>query len=234
MSLKGKLYKHHTYFITLAIFLLMFTLMLTTACEKDGSDSDTESDTENVEEEIPAEKPVIYLYPEVETAVHVELDFLGDLMTTYPEYNGGWDVIASPEGRLVETTSNQEYSYLFWDGTSDYEWKIEKGFVVKGEDTAEFLREKLTLLGLEPREYNEFIVYWLPRMAHNKYNLIYFPDKEYTDQATLNITPEPDSLIRVFMVFKPLEKEIQIEEQKLLSKKRNGFAVIEWGGTELK
>ena len=42
-----------------------------------------------------------------------------------------------------------------------------RGFVVRGSDTAAFLREKLAYMGLTPREYNEFIVYWLPRMQNN-------------------------------------------------------------------
>ena len=128
MSEKRNTNKHHTYFIAFLIMLLIFTLVLMTACSKDSSDADTEkdTDTESSEEEIPTEKPVIYLYPQVETEVHVELDFSGQLMTTYPKYNDGWDVVATPEGRLVEKDSHLEYSYLFWDGSSDYEWHIEK------------------------------------------------------------------------------------------------------------
>ncbi|MBU3143847.1 hypothetical protein [Clostridium sp. CF012] len=47
-----------------------------------------------------------------------------------------------------------------------------KGFVVKGSETEKFLQEKLEYLGLTPKEYNEFIVYWLPVMKENKYNLL--------------------------------------------------------------
>jgi len=101
------------------------------------------------------------------------------------------------------------------------------------EDTVDFLRGKLSYMGLTPKEYNEFIVYWLPRMEKNKYNLIYFPEKEYSEQAKLTISPKPDSIIRVFMVFKPLKEKIEIEEQILQSNEREGFTVVEWGGTEL-
>ena len=38
-------------------------------------------------------------------------------------------------------------------------------------------------MGLTPREYNEFIVYWLSKMQHNAYNLIAFQGSEYTDHA---------------------------------------------------
>ena len=40
------------------------------------------------------EKPVIYLYPETETEVTVQLDFDGELTCTYPAYDNGWTVTA--------------------------------------------------------------------------------------------------------------------------------------------
>ena len=80
---------------------------------------------------------------------------------------------------------------------------------------------------------NEFIVYWLPRMEHNAYNLITFQGKAYTDTAKLDITPAPDSMLRVFMAYKPLEDSVDIEPQQLETFERKGFTVVEWGGTEL-
>lgn len=46
--------------------------------------------------------------------------------------------------------------------------------MVEGEKTAAFLERVLSEMGLVPREYNEFIVYWLPKMQNNAYNLITF------------------------------------------------------------
>ena len=111
---------------------------------------------------------------------------------------------------------------------------MSEGFVVKGEDTKEFLQEKLEYMGLTAKEYNEFIVYWLPKLQENKYNLIYFAGEEYNENAKLEITPTPDSILRVMMVYKPLDKHIEIKEQKLEKWERKGFAVVEWGGTEVK
>jgi hypothetical protein len=89
-------------------------------------------------------------------------------------------------------------------------------------------------MGLTPKEYNEFIVYWLPQMQGNKYNLIHFEGEKYEEIAKLNITPKPDSLLRIFMVYKALDKPVKVEEQKVISFKREGFTVVEWGGTEIK
>ena len=36
------------------------------------------------------------------------------------------------------------------------------------------------------------------------------------------------------MLYKPLNKRIDVEEQNLNGLERNGFTVVEWGGTELK
>ncbi|MBF4691535.1 hypothetical protein [Fusibacter ferrireducens] len=214
--------------------LLMITIVLTTACAKKDSDSDVDAEKagEQPKEEL-EEKPVIYLYPEAEAEISVKLDYLGKLTCTYPKYNEGWHVIASPDGTLHDPINQYEYSYLYWEGVSDYEWPMDQGFVVRGEDTASFLREKLSYLGLIPKEYNEFIVYWLPRMENNKYNLITFPTEDYSGQAKLDITPTPDCLIRVFMVFKPMAEEIEIEEPVLIPNSRSGFTVVEWGGSEI-
>jgi len=71
-------------------------------------------------------------------------------------------------------------------------------------------------------------------MQDNRYSLIHFAGKEYTDTAPLNITPKPDSMLRVFMEYKPLDEKIAIPPQKITPFERKGFAVVEWGGTEIK
>lgn len=182
----------------------------------------------------PAKKPVIYLYPQQTMKVDVQLDYDGELICTYPQYQNGWSVIAQSDGTLKDVKTGKEYSYLFWEGVSDVEYDLSKGYVVKGEDTAEFLQVKLAEIGLTPREYNEFIVYWLPMMQNNPYNLITFQGDVYTNSAVLDIQPEPDSVLRVFMAYKALKKSIEIEEPQITPFKRKGFAAVEWGGTEVK
>ena len=176
------------------------------------------------------EKPVIYLYPNEPTDITVCLNYDGVLDFTYPAYHDGWNVTAYPNGTLINHRDGKEYSYLFWEGHGEADYDLSKGFVVKGEDTVDFLQEKLSYMGLTPREYNEFIVYWLPRMQNNKYNFITFQGEAYTDTAELVITPAPNSVLRVFMAYMPLDEPIEIEEQTLSPFTRTGFTVIEWGG----
>lgn len=179
-------------------------------------------------------KPVIYLYPEQELDVHVQVNFPNGYFTcTYPEYDNGWNVTAYPDGSLINYADGREYSYLYWEGVVETEFDMSRGFVVRGQDTANFLQEKLAYLGLTPREYNEFIVYWLPRMQNNPYNLITFQTSAYDEAAPLVVSPQPDSMLRVFMAYQPLDAYVSVPEPTLETFQREGFCVIEWGGCEI-
>lgn len=180
-----------------------------------------------------AYKPVIYLYPEMETDVSVKLNLDGKLTCTYPAYNTGWQVTAAPNGTLTDA-KGQTYNYLYWEGETNARWDMTEGFCVKGEDTAAFLEEALAKLGLNRKEANEFIVYWLPLMEQNPYNIISFQTDIYTDAAELQIDPAPDTLIRVFMAWKAADSFVELPAQELTAPERTGFTVVEWGGTETK
>ena len=183
-------------------------------------------------EEIYYDKPVIYLYPEKETEVSVKLELAGELTCTYPAYENGWRVTAQPDGTLTDE-KGQTYNYLYWEASGAGDYDFSQGFCVKGTDTSAFLEEALEKLGLNRREANEFIVYWLPLMEENPYNIISFQHEAYTQKAKLDISPAPDSLIRVFMTWYASDNAVEIPPQKLNAPERTGFTVVEWGGSQL-
>ena len=181
------------------------------------------------------DKPIIYIYPTEETEVSVELGNPEKLTHTYPKYKNRWEVIAKPNGDLQDLKTGRNLYALYWEGINTVKSNMEEGFIVKGEDTIKFLEEKLEILGLSEREQEEFIVYWLPKLESNKYNYIRFETiEEINENMPLEINPKPDTLIRVVMEFKGLNKPIKVQEQKLESPTRKGFTVVEWGGTEIK
>lgn len=194
-------------------------------------------DDENIYEGSGMAKPVIYLYPEEKTDVNVQINtekMNGTLDITYPKYSAtGWNVTAFPDGKLIDRSTNKTYNYLFWEGTSLKQWHFPDGFIVKGEDSADFLEEKLSYMGLLPNEYNDFIVYWLPLLSKNEYNLVRFVNEEYNRDVPLIITPQPESILRIYMVFEELKSPIIIPQQKLQKFERKGFTVVEWGGTQI-
>ena len=178
-------------------------------------------------------KPVIYLYPDKTLEVSVKLAF-DNITCTYPEYDeDGWKVTAYPDGALTDHQGNK-YSYLFWEGMTKTEFDFSEGFCVKGSDTAEFLRWALSEQGLDPKECNDFIVYWLPEMQDNDYNIISFQGEAYEQLAPLDITPAPDNIKRVFMAYYPSTGKKEIPPQALTGFDRSGFTVVEWGGVCVK
>lgn len=177
-------------------------------------------------------KPVIYLYPEEKTEVSVSLELDGELTCTYPAYEGGWKVTACPDGTLTDQ-KGQSYNYLYWEGIAAHDFDFSQGFCVPGSETAAFLEEALENLGLNRREANEFIVYWLPLMEGNPYNVISFQQECYTEGAVLEIEPAPDSLLRVFMAWYASDEAVEIPTQGLSAAEREGFTVVEWGGSQI-
>jgi len=180
-------------------------------------------------------KPVIYLYPKQAMEVSVTLKPRGAyFIETIPEYNDGWRVLAQPDGTLTDLIGGGEYPYLFWEAVHEAPWpRLTKGFIVARGDLAGFLEEKLAYMGLIPAEYEEFIEFWLPKLARNEYTLIHFAGKEYEERYPLEIAPAPDSLLRVFMVTKAAKGDERIPPQSLAPFERRGFAAIEWGGMML-
>lgn len=239
----------------LILLLLAFVLLaccgcqpITDAAEETSSSAEsmdttettsslTEQSSETTEttlgfEDFTFAKPVIYLYPEEKTEVSVRIEWEGALDCTYPLYQDGWHVLASPDGTLENLSDGRTYSYLFWDGHMDADFDMSRGFVIKGEDTASFLQNILYRMGLTESEANDFIVYWLPHMQKNPYNLITFQNEAYTELVHLEITPQPESVLRVFMVFQALNAPIEIESPEIVYFERNGFTAVEWGGGE--
>ena len=179
-------------------------------------------------------KPVIYLYPEKETQLTVKLGKKENITCSYPQYKDGWNVIAKPDGTLIDTETGRKLYSLYWEGIHTEEPDTTEGFVVKGSDTIKFLEEKLSILGLNEIEAEEFIIYWLPKMQNNKYNYIRFATMDEINKSMpLEFSTKPDTVIRVLMQYKALDSEIEVKEQQLSTPERKGFTVVEWGGTEL-
>ena len=194
---------------------------------------------ENIEKPNPeTAKPVIYLYPEQETKVNVQLTFNGTLTSTYPTLPPeGWTVTAQPDGTLTDE-EGRSYRYLFWEGVADVDWKQDSGFLVKAEDAREFLEQSLTQLGLNELEQNDFITYWLPKLEKNGESFVTFAAEQYTDNAVLTVTPKPDSVLRVQMLISKVDDSNRaafqkLPEQELPRFEREGFVIVEWGGTDL-
>lgn len=215
---------------TLAVIIALFAGVLFAGCGPLAEETTVPEPT--------VAKPVIYLYPQEETDVIVNLDFDGSLTCTYPEYGTGWEVTAFPDGRIYDRNSERYYDYLFWEGTRSFDsYDLGNAKCVAREDTVDFLEEYLAASGLNDSETDDFISYWLPKLQESPYNLISFPNEEYAEWAKLDVYPVPDTEIRIYMVFVPLDGPVEVPASQALQMpagvERSGFTVIEWGGTVL-
>lgn len=176
-------------------------------------------------------KPAIYLYPTETTEVEVQLDLKGKLTFTYPEYREGWRVTAHPDGTLIDK-EGASHRYLFWEGEAVTDFDLQEGYLIPREETVPQLKTILSRYGLNEQEINDCIVYWAPQMTA-PYHLVSVQAERYTELAALEITPQPDTLIRVFLAIRPLDRPIEVREPDVQMPDRQGFTVVEWGGSLL-
>ena len=179
------------------------------------------------------DKPVIYLYPEKSMNVSVNLNIgEGKFTAVYPQFNeknNMWKVHAEPNGEII--INNKKYPYLYYECESYYPQETNEGFIVDDKNAISFLEEKLKILGLNDKEMTDFITYWLPKLIKNKLSICTFQTQKFFDYFKLNITPKPDTLIRIFLSIKKIDSPIYVKEQKLITVERKGFTVVEWGGS---
>ncbi|MCA9330487.1 hypothetical protein KC957_00410 [Candidatus Saccharibacteria bacterium] len=178
-------------------------------------------------------KPIIMLYSDSDTEFSITPQFNIQDSFIYPSYNTahGWSgkVIGGKEGDLI--VNNRNYDYLFWEGKTGVSYNFDTGNVVSKEQTTTFLEHALSSYGLTAREAGDFITFWAPRLMQNDYNLIRFANEDYAATHPLEVSPAPDYIQRVFMVYKPTAKDTQVAKQEFpTAPKRHGFSLIEWGG----
>lgn len=178
-------------------------------------------------------KPVIYLYPETATEVTVSIGCADALTASIPAYRDGWHISAAPDGTLTDLADGRTYDSLFWEAEKVVDFDFSRGFCVAGADTETFLSGALAQLGLNGREAAAFLAHWVPQLEQNEWNLLAFQADAYTAAAPLTISPAPDSLLRVFLAWKPLSAPVEIAPQTLAPFTREGFTVVEWGGAQV-
>lgn len=182
-------------------------------------------------------KPIIYLYPTKDTNVNVKFTYNDKITVSYPQYTSeGWNIFAKTNGDLIDLKTKRNLYSLYYESNNIIDFKVEKeGFIVNSDSLITFFEEKLSILGLNSKETEEFIIYWLPILQQNKYNYIRFASiEEINKNVPLEVSPSPDTYIRILMTYKGLDNPITVKEQELSKTERNGYTLVEWGGTQIK
>jgi len=169
--------------------------------------------------------PYIYLYPENQTDISVELGLVpgGQIVESEPPYNNGWNVNVSPDGII-----DGMYEYLYYESLQPVPLDSRFGWVFDGSDLESELRNLLSNIGFIKKEIDDFIEFWIPKLGNADYYAVYPQDVE--SFVTLNITPRPDNILRTLLLIRPLANHINIPtppEPEIFI--RDGFTVAEWG-----
>jgi hypothetical protein len=179
-------------------------------------------------------EPIIYLYPAQSMEMTVALKLKGLLQASLPRHADAWKVHATPDGVLTPAGASNSYPYLFWEGMTPPFKETREGFVVERAQIISFFQRTLGQLGLNRRETADFVKAWSPRFKTAPFYLIRFVDADQINaMAPLEISPKPDTLIRVLMRYSPLEHPISVRTPTLPHPQiRKGTTVVEWGGIE--
>ena len=208
-------------------------------------------------------KPVIYLYPSVPTTITVQFQTPIQLTTEIPIYGDAWQVLAEPNGSLTnlkpELTNcdklkisqfgaeyaysaclNNKYPYLYWAGNvlaRTYP-NLEKGWIVPQNQLRQFLNHRLTEIGLNSIETQDFMDYWLPELLKKSapyYRISFLQTQDLNSMIPMIVKPTPDTVFRIFLDYQPLNAKpiTEPQPQELNRLIRRGFTLVEWGGLKL-
>ncbi|KAG1851705.1 hypothetical protein F4604DRAFT_1306484 [Suillus subluteus] len=187
-----------------------------------------------------------------------------------------WNVRTHQDGSLTEHNSGLDVSYLFWEAETNSQafprspaYKPQPvdtfspissslddmdSIVIPVNKATVYLDKSLKVLGLHTEARTSFITYWLPSFLKHEYIALRFvPQAAYERAASLSISPQPDVVTRICMLFKGICKEhlanwtsAQMQAEKDVAwwvdvvgvdPARAGdtslFRVLEWGGMEV-
>ena len=97
--------------------------------------------------------------------------------------------------------------------------------------------QKLKELGLTEKELSDMISYWIPKMSEKNtpyYRISFFVTKEMNKFIPMDVNPQPNSVLRVFLDYKALSTKSAVDPKPQQFNKfiRNGFTLVEWGGLQ--
>lgn len=186
---------------------------------------------------MPVRKPVIYLYPEETIDVSIEVHPKGEFTFSYPPIKDGWHFSCKPNGEL--TNGENTYRYLFWESEQAFHSEIidrNTGAILSGPQSVKYLEAQMQEFGMNSQERADFITYWGPILQKKSNLYIYLLFNEECDAfASLEFDPKPEKVGRFYVIWAevPDDYSPSLEPQKVPAFQRNGFTVLEWGGSEV-
>ncbi len=174
------------------------------------------------------EKPNIYLYPTVPLTVTVRIGFPqgGHVTVSEPLYDDGWTVRVTPDGLI-----DGQWRFLFYESVQPSGWQKKRGYLVPTDEMEQFFRSDLAARGFAGQEIEDFIEWWIPRLAGPRYLIVYPQDDTVISTLeTLELSIAPDSILRHRYLIETTNEPVTILPPEAPAPfVRDGFTVTEWG-----
>ena len=176
-----------------------------------------------------SEKPNIYLYPQEQMGLDVNIIFPhgGEVTTSIPNYGSGWKNLSiDPAGKI-----NDEFTFLFYESQNPDLSQYNEGWTIAQQDLESFFTKNLTETGFEGQEIIDFVDFWIPILTDYPYYAIYPQYNEHLSKMTeLEFSIEPDNLLRLlYSIEGQQDDSLILPEPAIPNFKREGFHVVEWG-----
>lgn len=182
-----------------------------------------------LDEMVYADKPNLYLYPEVPTPVRVAIPAWKHITESEPRYPiDGWRAVAHPDGVLATPVGPRDYFFyeMTWDPSR---FQTEEGWCVPGTTAQASIEDAMADLGFLDNEIADFAEAWDPTFPATRWMTVY---PQFDDLAHLAIEPAPDNLLRAWFVVTDGCQSVRAPQ--LTPVERVGYHGAEWGVTFLK
>lgn len=205
---------------------LLFFIYLIISIPFQGCDPD--DDENECDTCIMVYKPNIYIYPDeqIELSVNLKFPMGGKIVASNPEYGNGWNILVDTSGLI-----NNTYPYLFYESTQPDVWQRNYGWIIQADNLESFFRQNMADYGFNDREINDFIEYWIPRLTDYPLYTIYPQTKSIIDDVIqLDFSKQPENILRLFYVINGHNQlQNKLTAPIIDGFKREGYFVAEWG-----
>ncbi len=143
--------------------------------------------------------------------VSVKLEVNEEILKSDPAFVNSWDLVANTDGNIL--IKGKRFRYLFYENTLNEPVEMEDNYWVISKNRVDLLKVLFVSLGLNERESQDFYDYVESELGKTGANYFKVSRVSYDylqKNMVLNISPKPDNLIRIILVFQP-------------------FNVVEWG-----
>ena len=201
-------------------------------------------------------KPIIIIYDDEckkneQQELKISLGFneeIASLSSVYPkptftngkyEWSGNYTI--DDKNESVLTIDDKKYNYVFWEcdvkNHQYFDKEDDKWIVIKKENKVQEMEEILHKTGMNDKEINDFMVYWMKTIMRYEDMAIRIEDQRYSEAIPLEVKGF-DQIHRVFIVMKGIEqeemkgKQMTINEIPTLTRPKGKY-ILEWGALPL-